>query len=112
MDAALFPISERGATLARLGLGLTSPLVALCIVTLAARFYVRARPTYKLGWDDWCILLGTVRASESFACSTHPLSQFSKGKKEAFPSIPVTHTLYFPNNRLPPAQNSPSKTSH
>ena len=66
MDGTEWVISERSAMLSRLYYGLTVPLLILTVATLALRFYLRIRPVYKLGLDDWCVLLGTVRCSVSF----------------------------------------------
>ena len=60
MEEMFIPIPERGAYLARLYYGLTIPLLAISIATLAARLYVRSRPAWKVGWDDWSLLIGTV----------------------------------------------------
>ena len=60
MEEPTFWISERNANLARLAIGLTSPLVPLCVLTLCARIYVRSRPVFKLGFDDLFIFLGAV----------------------------------------------------
>ena len=59
------PISEHSANLARLHFGLTVPILALCIITLFCRFYVRIRPRWTLGLDDWCIGIGTVSVLSS-----------------------------------------------
>ena len=61
----MWVITERSAMLSRLYYGLTIPLLVITVLTLALRFYLRIRPVYKLGLDDWCVLLGTVRYSVS-----------------------------------------------
>ena len=63
-----FPISERAAFLARVHIGVTIPLLALCLVPFCARLYVRLRPVWRLAWDDLFIILGLVRSAAS-ACS-------------------------------------------
>jgi len=65
MDGTVWVITERSAMLSRLYYGLTIPLLVITVLTLALRFYLRIRPVYKLGLDDWCVLLGTVRYSVS-----------------------------------------------
>ena len=55
------PISERAAYLARVHIGVTIPLLALCLVPFCARLYVRMRPVWRVGWDDGFIVLGFVR---------------------------------------------------
>jgi len=53
-------ISERAAALSRLHYGINTPLLALTILTVASRLYVRTYPKCILGWDDWCLLVGSV----------------------------------------------------
>ncbi len=55
-----FPISEEAAYLARVHVGVTIPLLALCLVPFCARMYVRIRPVWRLAWDDLFIILGLV----------------------------------------------------
>jgi len=53
-------ISDRGAALARIYVGVTTPLLILGLVTLSLRLYVRSRPVLYLGWDDVWIVVGAV----------------------------------------------------
>lgn len=55
------PISERAAYLARVHIGTTIPLLALCLVPFLARIYVRVWPVWRFGWDDGFIVAGLVR---------------------------------------------------
>ncbi len=55
-----FPISDEAAYLARVHVGVTVPLLALCLVPFCARLYVRVRPVWRLAWDDFFIILGLV----------------------------------------------------
>ena len=111
-EAPTFLISERGASLARLALGLTSPLAGLCVATLAARFYVRIRPVYKVGWDDWSILLGTVRHPGFLSCPIHPSRHENNHDPQhtGLPaSIPIIRPLYPPSYRHLPSSNPPAQ---
>ena len=56
----IVPISERSAELARVHYGLTVPLIALTLIPVSARFYVRVWPVWRVGWDDWLIAVGSV----------------------------------------------------
>jgi hypothetical protein len=53
-------ISDRAALLARVHVGVTIPLLALCLVPFCTRLYVRIRPVWRVGWDDVFIVLGLV----------------------------------------------------
>ncbi|KAK0614592.1 hypothetical protein B0T14DRAFT_528770 [Immersiella caudata] len=60
-DPSLFtevPISERQAHLSRVFVGVTSVLVVLCTLTFFVRMYQRIRPVWKVGWDDYFIVVG------------------------------------------------------
>jgi hypothetical protein len=57
----LIPVTERAAYLSRIHMGVTTPLLMLCLVTLGTRLYVRIRPVWKIGVDDVFIVLGLVR---------------------------------------------------
>ncbi|KAK0749664.1 hypothetical protein B0T18DRAFT_324043 [Schizothecium vesticola] len=52
------PVSERSAYLSRVFIGVTTVLVLLCTLTFATRMYQRVRPVWKVGWDDYFILVG------------------------------------------------------
>jgi len=54
------PISERSAYLSRIYIGITSVLVLLCTLTFLTRMYQRIRPVWKVGWDDYFIVVGYV----------------------------------------------------
>ena len=57
----LIPISDRAAYLGRVHMGVTIPLLTLCLVPFFIRLYVRVRPVWQVGWDDCFIVLGFVR---------------------------------------------------
>jgi len=59
-DKTGIPISDRAAYLGRVRIGVTVPLLALCLVPFSARVYTRVRPVVRLGWDDVFIVLGFV----------------------------------------------------
>ncbi|KAK3385456.1 hypothetical protein B0H63DRAFT_183168 [Podospora didyma] len=54
------PISERAAYLAKVHIGATSVLLALCILTFGTRIYQRIVPVWKIGLDDWFITAGFI----------------------------------------------------
>jgi hypothetical protein len=56
----LIPITERAAFLARVHVGTTIPLLALCLVPFIARIYVRVWPVWRLGVDDCFMVAGLV----------------------------------------------------
>jgi hypothetical protein len=53
-------ISERAAYLSRVHVGVTIPLLTLCLITFYIRLYIRARPQWRFGWDDGFIVAGFV----------------------------------------------------
>jgi hypothetical protein len=65
LDDFRYPISEEAAYRARVHVGVTIPLLALCLMPFCARLYVRTRPVWRLAWDDFFIVLGLVRLSDS-----------------------------------------------
>lgn len=50
--------------------GVMATLVALMIMSVAARFYARAMLRRVLGWDDWFMLLAWVRTKPFHLSST------------------------------------------
>lgn len=58
----LIPITDRAAYLARVHIGVTIPLLALCLVPFSARLYIRAWPIWRFGWDDALIVAGLALA--------------------------------------------------
>ncbi|KAK3360681.1 hypothetical protein B0T25DRAFT_496651 [Lasiosphaeria hispida] len=52
------PISERSAYLSRVFIGVTTVLILLCTLAFVTRMYQRIRPVWKVGWDDYCIVVG------------------------------------------------------
>ncbi|KAK1749701.1 hypothetical protein QBC47DRAFT_395505 [Echria macrotheca] len=64
---AFVPISDRAALLARVHFGVTVPLLVLSFVAFSARLYVRTRPVWRVGWDDWLIALGFLASIASFS---------------------------------------------
>ncbi|KAK5652138.1 hypothetical protein OQA88_10780 [Cercophora sp. LCS_1] len=63
----LIPITERAAFLARVHLGVTIPLIAVTLIPLSARLYVRIWPIWRVGWDDFLIVLGFSAATTDFS---------------------------------------------
>ncbi|KAK1755544.1 hypothetical protein QBC47DRAFT_413299 [Echria macrotheca] len=52
------PVSAEMAYLSRVFIGVTSVLLFFCIITFVTRMYQRIRPVWKVGWDDYFIVLG------------------------------------------------------
>lgn len=44
-------------------LGFTAPTLALVVIFTAVRFYGKGVLRQALGWDDWIMLVATVRLS-------------------------------------------------
>ncbi|KAK3936054.1 hypothetical protein QBC46DRAFT_420451 [Diplogelasinospora grovesii] len=69
MDSA-FPngieISERAAYLARLHIGITSTVFALCALTFYTRMHQRMKPNWNVGQDDWFLTAGFVLSLVDF----------------------------------------------
>lgn len=57
------PVTERAAHLAQTFIGVTSILMALCLITFFTRIYQRVFPVFKMGLDDWFIIVGFVGPS-------------------------------------------------
>jgi len=57
-----FPISARSAYLAQVHIGLTSTLLLLGTLAFCVRIYQRIRPVWKMGADDYFIIVGFVSA--------------------------------------------------
>jgi hypothetical protein len=55
-----FPVSDRAAYLAQVHIGVTAPILALCVLTFSTRLYLRARPVWNIGIDDYFIIVGFV----------------------------------------------------
>ncbi|GAB1314652.1 Rhodopsin domain-containing protein [Madurella fahalii] len=53
-------ITERAAFLARVHVGVTIPLLALCLVPFFARIHVRVWPVWRFGLDDAFIVAGLL----------------------------------------------------
>jgi len=53
-----FPIDPRSAYLAQVYIGLTSTLLLLASITFFIRIYQRIRPVWKMGADDYFIIVG------------------------------------------------------
>ncbi|KAL2263210.1 hypothetical protein VTK26DRAFT_7784 [Humicola hyalothermophila] len=53
-------ISDHAAHLARVFVGVTATLLALCVVTFGTRMYQRIRPVWKVGLDDYFIIAGFI----------------------------------------------------
>ncbi|KAK4151820.1 hypothetical protein C8A00DRAFT_16792 [Chaetomidium leptoderma] len=63
----MFHVSERVAFLSRVHVGTTIPLLALCLVPLFARIYVRIWPVWRFGLDDGFIVAGLFAAIADWA---------------------------------------------
>lgn len=53
-----FPIDPRSAYLSRIHIGLTSTLLLFASITFFIRIYQRIRPVWKMGADDYFIIVG------------------------------------------------------
>ncbi|KAK0649538.1 hypothetical protein B0T16DRAFT_326875 [Cercophora newfieldiana] len=53
-----FPIDPRSAYLSQIYIGLTSSLLLLASITFFIRIYQRIRPVWKMGADDYFIIVG------------------------------------------------------
>lgn len=91
-----FPINERTAHLSRVHFGVTVPLLAITLIPLSARLYVRIWPKWRFGWDDFLILTGFFAAVTDWALleremyfSPRPISfsEASAAVKQAFLAI-------------------------
>ncbi|KAK4224081.1 hypothetical protein QBC38DRAFT_26968 [Podospora fimiseda] len=91
-------VSPRAAHLAQTYIGVTSVLVALCIITFCTRIYQRIFPVWKVGLDDFFIILGFALAIADWAMLlplmiTAPgLIPFSRGisaGKNSWLAIPI-----------------------
>ncbi|KXX73375.1 hypothetical protein MMYC01_203369 [Madurella mycetomatis] len=60
-------ITERAALLARVHVGVTVPLLALCLVPFFARIHVRVWPVWRFGLDDAFIVAGLVSSIVDWA---------------------------------------------
>jgi hypothetical protein len=60
------PISAQAAYGARVHVGVTIPLLALCLVPFSTRLYIRIWPVWKAGWDDFFVVVGFVSAKPDF----------------------------------------------
>jgi hypothetical protein len=67
MGPPVIPFSEHAAHLGRVFYGVTVPLAVLATTAFFLRVYQRTRPTWKVGWDDWFILVGFVCLSACLA---------------------------------------------
>ncbi|GAB1317798.1 Rhodopsin domain-containing protein [Madurella fahalii] len=54
------PVSDNAAYLAQVFIGVTSTLMALCIITFGTRIYQRVVPVWKVGLDDYFIVAGFI----------------------------------------------------
>ena len=54
-----FPITERSASLARVHIGVTTPLIAIALAMFVARIWLRVRP-WRISWEDYCMTIGVV----------------------------------------------------
>ncbi|KXX77655.1 hypothetical protein MMYC01_205970 [Madurella mycetomatis] len=54
------PVSDQAAYLAQVYIGVTSTLMALCIITFCTRIYQRVVPVWKVGLDDYFIVAGFI----------------------------------------------------
>ncbi|KAK3370520.1 hypothetical protein B0H63DRAFT_440942 [Podospora didyma] len=61
------PISDRAAFLARVHVGVTIPLLALCLLPFVWRLYIRIWPVWRFGWDDALMALGVALAMTNWA---------------------------------------------
>jgi hypothetical protein len=55
-------ISEHAAYLSRIYIGVTATLLFFCTLTFVRRIYLRVRPVWTIGLDDYFIIVGYVSA--------------------------------------------------
>ncbi|RGP74629.1 integral membrane [Fusarium sporotrichioides] len=60
------PITDRSAALARIHIGVTSPLIAIALAMFVARIWLRARPTWRISWEDYSMTIGVAAACVDF----------------------------------------------
>lgn len=60
VEPMLFPISERAASLARIHIGVTSTLLALALALFGLRIWVRTRPVWRVGKEDYIMSICVV----------------------------------------------------
>ncbi|KAK3685271.1 hypothetical protein B0T22DRAFT_500226 [Podospora appendiculata] len=58
--APMIEITAQAAYLARVHVGVTVVLLAVCLVPFVARVHVRISPVWRVGLDDWLILAGLL----------------------------------------------------
>ncbi|CAI4218965.1 unnamed protein product [Parascedosporium putredinis] len=56
----LIPISADSARGSRVYIGVTTPLLAIALATYALRMYVRMKPIWRVGWEDYFITVGVA----------------------------------------------------
>ncbi|QPC59872.1 hypothetical protein HYE67_002103 [Fusarium culmorum] len=61
-----FPITERSASLARIHIGVTSPLIAIALIMFVARIWLRVRPAWRISWEDYSMTIGVAAACVDF----------------------------------------------
>ncbi|KAK1751907.1 hypothetical protein QBC47DRAFT_79381 [Echria macrotheca] len=66
-EPLMIPVSDRAAYLARVHYGVMGPLLMVALIAFSCRFYVRVRPVWRVGWDDWLIALGFLWSIADFA---------------------------------------------
>jgi hypothetical protein len=60
MEEPFFWVTNDAAFRARVHVGVTVPLLALCLFPFVARMYIRVWPVWRIGWDDALIVVGLV----------------------------------------------------
>ncbi|KAK4652848.1 hypothetical protein QC762_512880 [Podospora pseudocomata] len=92
------PVTERAAHLAQTFIGVTSILMALCLVTFFTRIYQRVFPVFKMGLDDWFIIVGFILAIADWSLlfplmvpkpGYIPFSRGTEAGKHSWLAIPV-----------------------
>jgi hypothetical protein len=80
------PISDRAAYLGRVHVGITIPLLALCLVPFSARLYTRVRPVMRCGWDDVFMVLGFVSGPRILDSTEDQEPNFEGARALLFPT--------------------------
>ncbi|KAK4641692.1 hypothetical protein QC761_512880 [Podospora bellae-mahoneyi] len=92
------PVTERAAHLAQTFIGVTSILMALCLITFFTRIYQRVFPVFKMGLDDWFIIIGFILAIADWSLlfplmvpkpGYIPFSRGTEAGKHSWLAIPV-----------------------
>ena len=55
-----FPVTGRAAHLAKAHIGVTTPLLAIALLMFGARIWLRTKPVWRIGWEDYIMSIGVV----------------------------------------------------